>query len=373
MPRILFLNKAPPYQDSGAEKVIWEVGKHLAEHDWEVHYLCPLNSEGQVPSKRQNIDFHTVDTPDSYLASRVSYFVTGISKYRHLAAELDPDIIYDNASPLMFIYTHLANPERTLTKVHGINGRQAFINKPHIPTKVGTFLGDQLYRLKDGRRILTVSKSTKERLKGRVRKNHDKISVVQNGINVEEFEYQFSPDGPILCLCMLTPRKNVATLLKAWHQLEQQGVDRELVIAGDGPSRTNLESLARKLGLKQTTFRGYVSKETKRRLLQEAYCYVLPTRLEGLGLSNLEAMASGCAVISTDTYGIKDYLESDENGLMVPTEDPDAVAKAIQRLLSNPELGAELAYAGRETVEQHFRIQDAVERERKILEQYLRN
>jgi glycosyltransferase involved in cell wall biosynthesis len=84
-------------------------------------------------------------------------------------------------------------------------------------------------------------------------------------------------------------------------------------------------------------------------------------------------MASGCAVISTDTYGIKDYLESDENGLMIPTEDPDAVAKAIQRLLSNPELGAELAYAGRETVEQHFRIQDAVERERKILEQYLRN
>jgi len=368
---ILFLNKAPPYRSSGAETVIWELGKHLAACDWDVHYLSPLNVDDTEPPATDNITFHNVHTPGSYLAGRVAYFVVGIQKYRQLVKELDPDLIYDNASPLMFPYAHLADADRTVTKVHGINGREAFRNKPHLPTKIGTFLGDQLYRVKDGRRILTVSDSTKERLRGRVKRNHEGITVVRNGIDVSEFDYQFSPEGPVLCLCMLTPRKNVATLLQAWQQLGHDGINRELIIAGDGPSRDRLEALADDLDLQQITFKGYVPESEKHRLLQEAYCYVLPTRLEGLGLSNLEAMASGCAIVSTDAYGVRDYLNNGDNGLAVPIENPSALADAIARLLENPTVGEELAEAGRETVERDFRIEDAVERERKVLERFI--
>lgn len=371
MNTILFLNKAPPYRSSGAEKVIWELGKHLAANDWDVNYLCPLNIDDTTPPNIENITFHNVATPGSYLAGRVAYFVVGIPECRRLVDDLEPDLIYDNASPLMFPYAQLAQPERTVTKVHGVNGREAFTNKPHLPTKIGTFLGDQLYRLKDGRRMLTVSQSTKDRLAGRVRTNPDEITVVQNGIEVSDLDYQFSPDGPILSLCMLTPRKDIATLLKAWKRLEQDGVDRELIIAGDGPSRDRLEGLAADLGVQQVTFKGYVPEAEKKRLLEEAYCYVLPTRLEGLGLSNLEAMASGCVVISTHTDGVWDYLEHDTNGLAVPPEAPDALAAAIKRTVADTSLGKRLARAGRKTVEQEFRIEEAVERERKVLAEFI--
>jgi glycosyltransferase involved in cell wall biosynthesis len=371
MPRILFLNKAPPYQSSGSEKVVWEAGKHLAEHGWDVHYLSPLDLDERDPPERQNVTFHNVSTPSSYLAGRVAYFIRGIGAYRRLVRELDPDLIYDNASPLMFVYAHLADPDRTVTKVHGVNGLGAFTNKPHLPTKIGTFLGDQLYRFKDGRRILTVSESTKERLRGLVRNHDDDITVIRNGIDVDSFEYRFSPDGPVVCLCILTPRKNVASLLRAWRSLERRGVDRDLLILGDGPSRDRLESLARELGLRQVTFAGYVEEDKKRRLLRDASCHVLPTRLEGLGLSNLEAMASGCAVVSTDTYGVREYLDHGQNGLVVPVDDPNALADAIERLLDDPELAESLARAGCRTVEQGFRIEAAVEREREVLEGFL--
>lgn len=371
MPSILFLNKAPPYRDSGAEKVVWETGKHLATNNWDVHYLCPLEVDERDPPVRENITFHNVFTPDSYLTGRAVYFLKGISPYRKLVKDLDPDLIYDNASPLMFVYAQLADPERVVTKVHSINGLQAFTNKPHIPTKIGTFLGDQFYRIKDGERILTVSESTKERLEERVRKNPDKITVVRNGIDVNAFNYEFSANGPVLCLCMLTPRKNVATLLRAWNRLERDGVKRELLIAGDGPSRDRLEKLAASLGLENVKFKGHVSNEEKRELLEKAYCYVLPTRLEGLGLTNLEAMASGCAVVSTETFGVKDYLLHEENGLAVPVEADEALATAITRILESPSLGEELAESGRETVERDFRIEDAVRRERIALERFV--
>jgi glycosyltransferase involved in cell wall biosynthesis len=128
--------------------------------------------------------------------------------------------------------------------------------------------------------------------------------------------------------------------------------------------------LAEELNLQQVTFRGYVSEQEKHQLLQDAYSYVLPTRLEGLGLSNLEAMASGCAVISTYALGVRDYLENEENGLAVPAEESQALADAIQRLNGDPELGERLAKAGRQTVEQDFGIEDAVEREREVLERF---
>ena len=368
MPTILFLSKAPPYRQSGAEKVIWDLGKHLAKNNWEVHYLCPI--QGQRPTER-NITFHEVKTPNSFFAEKATFFIKGIWKYREVIDRVAPDLIYDNSSPFPFLYAHLVDSDRLVTKVHAVYGSSALKNKNHPITKVGTIAGEQLYRLKNGEEFVTISPSTKERLSKLVSRNARDISVVPNGIKVNEFEYSFSPNGPILSLCELTPRKDIESLLRAWKRIEvNNNVDQELIIAGDGPRKSDLEELAGKLKLKQTTFRGFVSEKEKKRLFRDAYCYVLPTRLEGFGLANLEAMASGCVVISTDTWGVRDYLEHGENGLSVQPESPTQIARALSEALSDPQSYQEISKNARKTAER-YQLKDCVEYERSVLEQML--
>jgi len=79
-------------------------------------------------------------------------------------------------------------------------------------------------------------------------------------------------------------------------------------------------------------------------------------------------MASGCAVVSTNTWGVKDYLRNQENGLLVPTQDSGTLAVAIGDLLDNPDLVERLATAGRATAEE-YSLEKSVIREVRLLEQ----
>lgn len=368
MARILFLNKAPPYRNTGAEQVVWAVGTDLASHGWDVHFMTP-DGEGQPDV--ENVTFHEVSTPDSFFAEKATFFLKGIPVYRRLCKELDPDLIYDNPSPLPFPYAHLSGSERVVAKVHAVYGTSAFNNKHHPLTKIGTLAGEQLYRGMDGDRLLTISKSTKHRLGKRVRRNADEITVVENGIDIERFDYVFNPEGPVVSLCELTPRKNVACLLRAWSRLEDDDlINRPLIVAGDGPRRAALEDLATELSLSSVTFRGYITEDEKLQLLSDAFCFVLPTRMEGFGLANLEAMASGCVTVSTNTPGVRDYLTDGTNGQMVPSNDPEVLARTLADIMMNPDAKEPLARKGRDTAEEHDR-KSSLKREREVLEQIL--
>lgn len=368
MPTILFLNKAPPYRHTGAEQIVWATATHLATSGWDVHFLSPDDSEQPVDT---NITFHTVDTPESFFAEKAIYFFKGIPRFRRVCQKIDPDIIYDNSSPFPFLYAYVKRPKKVVTKVHAVYGLTAFQNKAHPVTKVGTLLGEQFYRFFDGSRMLAISESTKQRLQQRVWRNPREITVVNNGIDINQFEYKFSPEGPIISLCELTPRKNVEMLLRAWAQLESADLtDRKLIIAGDGPRRNELIKLASDLSLSNISFQGYISDEEKYELFMDAFCYVLPTRMEGFGLANLEAMASGCVVVSTDTPGVRDYLRDGENGRMVPNDEPIELARILQQLIDNPKGYEDLAINGRETAE-NYDIEETVEIERQVLEGFL--
>lgn len=365
MPDILFLNKAPPYRHTGAERVLWNVATHLAEEGWRVHILCP---EGDKPPEVENITFHHVPTLDSFFGEMASYFLSGIPAFRRVITSYDIDLIYDNASPFPFVFAYTYPNQELVTKVHAIYGVSAFQNKSNLISKVGTPLGEQLYRLLDGATMLAVSESTKDRLSGLVRCNPEEITVVPNGIDVSEFDYKFNPDGPIISLCELTPRKNISALLRAWSRLEPaRKPNRELIIAGDGTRRKPLEELASDLSLTSVRFVGYVSEKRKRKLFRDAFCYVLPTRMEGTGISNIEAMASGCVVLSTDSPGVSDYLTDQENGYLVSVDDPKSLSERLEEILDNAITQEHVAEAGRKTAEQ-FDIKETVNREQRVLE-----
>lgn len=139
-------------------------------------------------------------------------------------------------------------------------------------------------------------------------------------------------------------------LLRAFAKVAQNIPTARLEIAGDGPERARLQSLACGLGLgDRVAFRGWLQPEEMRRFWARAAIAVLPSRVEeGLGMVLVEAALAGCALVGSDLGGIRDILRPGRNGLLVPPEDPQALARALCRLLGNPDLVRAVGAAARQ-------------------------
>jgi len=362
------INKRPPYINTGAESVLWEIAKKLVESGHSVTIFCATPANGEIENHPE-IDFRYVSTNGDPDRSMVEFFLKGPQKYPSVYCDVAPDIVYDNPSPFPFHLAHLYGDATKVTKVHAIYRRLAFSCKDHPLVKVGTAIGDELYRLFRGEIITTNSLSTAQR--ARQVFDTDSNSIIANPLGIDSRKFNFSPQPDkkhVLSLSELRTRKQIDVLIRAWQHVESAHPEAKLTVAGDGQKRDELETLAKDLDLNNITFEGWVTEERKHELFESAALYVLPTLFEGFGLSNLEAMASGCAVISTDTWGVKDYIQDGENGRLVPTKDFSALATAINSLLSNPSEIDRLATAGHETAGK-YSIEESISREVQLLEQ----
>jgi glycosyltransferase involved in cell wall biosynthesis len=188
------------------------------------------------------------------------------------------------------------------------------------------------------------------------------------GIDVGEFNFNFDPESKmVLSLSKLSPRKRVCDLVEAWASVEKQRPEAKLVIAGSGPNGDSLRRLAQDLSLERIEFLGYVNETKKKELFQKAAIFVSPTLYEGFGLTNLEAMVSGCVVVSTETWGVKDYIRDAENGFQVPIRDPPSIAETVLDLLGDTEKRKRIAKQGAETAS-NYTISRSLDRESEFLD-----
>ncbi|MDT8307367.1 MAG: glycosyltransferase, partial [Anaerolineae bacterium] len=155
--------------------------------------------------------------------------------------------------------------------------------------------------------------------------------------------------------------KGVDDLLRA-----MPGLEARLLIGGDGPLRASWERLAQALGVAERVhFLGNVSDEELPRLYASADVFVLPanSRAEAFGKVLLEAMASGLPCVTTEVgTGTSTVVQEGVTGFVVPPRDPAALGIALQRLLANPELRAEMGAAGRARVRAEFTPQQMAAR-----------
>lgn len=362
------INKRPPYVNTGAERVLWAIAQKLADADHSVTIFCATPADGEIET-HPDIDFRYVSTNGDPDRSMIEFFVKGPRKYPSVYRDVSPDIVYDNPSPFPFHLAHFYGNAPSVTKLHAIYRRLAFSCKDHPLVQIGTAVGDELYRLFRGEVITTNSLSTAQRAREVFNTNSNSIVANPIGIDADEFTYAVQPDEKhVLSLSELRTRKQINVLLQAWEHVESANPEAKLTVAGDGPERDSLEKLANDLDLNNVTFEGWVSEERKHELLEAASIYALPTLYEGFGLANLEAMASGCAVVSTDTWGVTDYLRDGENGRLVPTKDAKALATAINSLLNDPAQIEQLAIAGRKTAEE-YSMEESITWEVQLLEQ----
>lgn len=157
-----------------------------------------------------------------------------------------------------------------------------------------------------------------------------------------------------LFLGRLERDKGVFELVDAFAALVKDFPEARLILAGEGERDAVLEKIAA-LGIgPQVELPGWVTGETKANLLAAASVFVLPSYIEGLPVSMLEAMAYGVPVIVSRVGSVPEVLLDGENGLMVEAGSVDSLREALFSISASPVLRKKLGDAGRALVERDF-------------------
>ena len=211
--------------------------------------------------------------------------------------------------------------------------------------------------------LIVPSQGTADELRGRFLNPAARTTVIPNGIDgavvarlaeapAPELADRAGVATPILCaIARLAPEKQLGLLLDAFRQVRATR-PAELIILGDGPERTPLETQIAAWGLTESV-RLLGHRDNIYPYLRGADLFIHTCRFEGFGYAVLEALACGTAVIATDCpYGPREILGDSEYGILVPPDDPAALAEAMHRLLADPAQRQAQAIHGRQRAEQ---------------------
>jgi glycosyltransferase involved in cell wall biosynthesis len=203
--------------------------------------------------------------------------------------------------------------------------------------------------------VIAVSERLAERLRSAfcVFLGPTPVWSIPNGIDTEFFAPAASagPSKSLLMVGTLSPSKDHTTLIRALALVAQRR-PVQLVFAGDGILRPQLERLAEECGMReQITFLGNVGREHLLGLYHQAAVFAFSTKGEGSPLALLEAMSCGLPVVASDVPGVREILVGDECGLLVPPGRPAEMARAIERLLGDAEFARRLGAKARKHVE----------------------
>jgi phosphatidylinositol alpha-1,6-mannosyltransferase len=210
----------------------------------------------------------------------------------------------------------------------------------------------------------------------------DRVCTVPLGSDPEVFRpgldqtdvrrrYRLDQRRWLLSVARLTRHKGIDTALRALAQLAPRYPDLAYAVVGYGDDLAAMEQLSLSLGLaERVRFLTQVPDADLPQLYNCAEIYLglsryMDERVEGFGISLVEASASGLPVIAGNSGGVADAVRDDVTGILVDPERPDLVCAAVRRLLDNRELGLQLGAAGREAVQNYYnwnRVAEDVDR-----------
>jgi glycosyltransferase involved in cell wall biosynthesis len=200
-------------------------------------------------------------------------------------------------------------------------------------------------------RHVGVGERTSREVEALVRLPHGSVLTIHNGVPDESYEPLPPPTpGPVVgAVGRLEHQKGFDTLIRALSLVEGAA----LVLVGDGNERAALEHLARKVGVADRVLWAGWS-DDPRRYLATFDVFALPSRFEGFPLAVLEALLARSAVIAADVGSVSEVVLDGKTGLLVPPEDPIALAGAIGRLLADAGRRRRLGEQGRQLVLERF-------------------
>lgn len=184
------------------------------------------------------------------------------------------------------------------------------------------------------------------------------ILIPGSGVNLEEYRLLPEPDGVVTAAVVsrMLREKGIIEVIQAARVLNKRNVDVRIKLIGapdpENPSSIPTETLQEWHDEGLVEWLGYC--EDIRQVWANAHIAVLPSHREGFPKSLIEATASGRPAITTDTIGCREVIEDGVSGFVVPLCDAEAIADALEKLVSDPALRRRMGSAARERTERMF-------------------
>jgi len=345
----------------GGPKQVYDLVRHLPKEEFELVIAAPR--DGVFFERFQELGVRMLELPIRRLGVR--HLLSTVRLIRSLG--------------LQIVHTHGKGP--------GLYGRLAarWAGVPAVHTFHGIHyrdyprLGQALYLAME--RVLSrlthtiINVSASQEAEGLSLRLFEpsQSAVVVNGIDFDELDriiatvpirresLGLTVDDRVLgCVTRFDPIKRVEMLLQAVQLLAARIPRLTLLLVGGGGAGERIRRLAAEMGLgRHVIFTGFL--EDSVRVYPVLDLYVATSMKEGLPLSLVEAMGAGLAVVATDVPGHRDVVVHGETGLLVPPEEPAALADAIVSLVADPERRRRMGEAGRRRVLKEFREEAMVD------------
>ncbi len=237
-----------------------------------------------------------------------------------------------------------------------------------------------------GEKAIAISDAVRQHLVCDFKLPKNRVSVIYNGIDAKRFDKQVSAadrlhikkeyrlkDAPVIgIISRLSGIKGHKYLINAFARVLKVVPDAQLLIIGDGKRKysDSLKGRVKGLGL-DAKVKFYPScRDTSIPLsIIDVFCH--PSLQEGLGLSILEAMAMGVAVVASDVGGIYTLIKDRSNGLLVPPKDEEALSEAILLLLSDRKKAQEMGRLSKSIVQKNFTLEEMTKKVVKVYEKVI--
>jgi len=204
-------------------------------------------------------------------------------------------------------------------------------------------------------RYVAISEGVLKEIQERLGVEDNKMRLIFNGIELDRFKKEFTGNDKVIKLISigrLTVAKDYPNLLQAFlilkRKLEVKQLDApQLRIVGEGELRPQIEKMILEMGLTN-----YVQllglREDIPELLAKSDIYVMASEWEGLSISLIEALAAGMPIVATDAGSNNEIVQNGQSGIIVPCKDPNSLANALFKVISNRETRERLSINARQ-------------------------
>ncbi|BAS56508.1 group 1 glycosyl transferase [Leptolyngbya boryana NIES-2135] len=386
-------------EEAGGQNVyVRNVGEALSRQGWQVDMFTRRSDADQPEIVQHTPHCRTIRLtagpqkfiPRDELFGYLPEFVEALQQF-----QADSGFQYDLVHTNYWLSSWVG---MTLKKLQGVKqihtyhslGAVKYQSISAIPMIAKTRLATEKLCLETAERIVATSPQEKDHMRSLV-STHGSIDIIPCGTDTRRFGHisriearralGLEQDAKIvLYVGRFDRRKGIETLVRAVGQSQLKDQNLKLIIGGgsrpgqsDGMERERIEGIVNELGLQDITlFPGRLGVENLHLYYAAADVSVVPSHYEPFGLVAIEAMASGTPVVASDVGGLQFTVIPEITGLLAPAKDDAAFAKAIDRILADPNWRDQLGQAGRDRVEKMFSWDGVAAQLGKVYQQVLK-
>lgn len=365
----------PPFVQGGAGTYAKNITKELAKLGHEIHIITPHTPGCSKCEVVENCFVHRVPMINVPLLRAPSFWVNQCKEYRKISFKIGGfDIIHSQLISDIWLNKWSERRLPYVITIHHLACDIIDILKPswferirNLGSEIGLTSFIEKSWLRKADKIIAVSEYTKKTLETYCDIKQDKSIVIYNGwekkeldfseneINEIKEKYHVKKKTKIVLFVgrIDDPRKGLCTLIKAFKEVLSK-TDATLLIVGKG-DQTKVKKIADSLNISDNiVFTGFVDEITLNKCYALCDLYVVPSRLEGFGLTILDAMAAGKPIVATNVGAIPEIIHNGENGLLVELNDIKNLSNCILTYLNNDSMSKHVGNKNRKYINNKY-------------------